>query len=492
MPEKSCREKQIHRLAPDDTRRVARRSAWLATLSFALCVAMACLSNFSSSAQNAPLDASESSRDLLYLAPSRTETRTAGDVVTTAYVGARFEYSQPDGGKWLIRPASTKIVESKEKQRVFSLDAFGAGPGGYELVGASGDDRATLALRNKGTSEALTTVTLWDRDQLVEAWLPEMRKQKRGTTADGLRQDLEVADPEVRAMTRLPGADSSVVDQPILVAVGQSTGEDELGLATIVKFDPSLKKATVYHPAGSLTCEVSTIGVSSNPQKISSAVWFGTRTVREGTMAPCGGLAKLDLETRAVAPVSGAKNPPIGSIVTLLASAGQGSMIAATDAGICKLARNNETDWECWRLVPTVKLSQTTAIANRPGDKPYGQLKAGDYEVLWANQNYLEVVTPDSYDAWLAADDFAEAAARNFDAEPYKLLNTASGGAAPIRPLAKPKGEPLEGALEYRAALEKLPTPPGTPDGWVHVRTRVGWITRQSLDVVPRLVSAQK
>jgi hypothetical protein len=453
---------------------------------------MACLSSFSSSAQDAPLDASEISRDLLYLAPSRAETRTAGDVFTTAYVGTRFEYVQPDGIKWSIGPAAAKKAESKEKQRVFPLDAFGAGPSDYELVGASDDDRATLALRKKGTSEALATVPLWDRDQLVEAWLPEMRKQKRQTTADGLRQDLEVADPAVRAVTRLPSVDKSVGGSPILIAVGQSTGEQELGLATIVKFDPQTQKGTVYHPAGSLTCEVSTIGVSSNLQKVSSTVWFGTRTVREATIAPCSGLAKLDLETRAVAPVSGAKNPPIGAIVTLLAAAGQGSMIAATDAGICKLARNSETNWECWRLVPTVTLTEVSAIANRPGDKPYGQLKVGDYEVLWANQNYLEVVTPDSYDAWLAADDFAEAAARNFDSEPYKLLNTASGGAAPIRPLAKPKGEPLEGALEYRAPLEKLPTPPGAPDGWVHVRARVGWIARKNLEVVPKLVPAQK
>src|SRR2546427_6593368 len=44
-----------------------------------------------------------------------------------------------------------------------------------------------------------------------------------------------------------------------------------------------------------------------------------------------------------------------------------------------------------------------------------------------------------------AGDDFAEAAARNFDAEPYKLLNSANGGPAPIRPLVKPGGDPLAG-----------------------------------------------
>src|ERR1700730_11671521 len=121
MPEKSCRKKQIRRLAPNATRGVARLSAWLlATLSFALCVAMAGLSSFSSSAQDAPLDASEISRDLLYLAPSRTETRTSDDIITTTYVRALFKYKQPDGVKWFIGPASTKVAQSKEKQRVFS------------------------------------------------------------------------------------------------------------------------------------------------------------------------------------------------------------------------------------------------------------------------------------------------------------------------------------------------------------------------------------
>jgi hypothetical protein len=164
----------------------------------------------------------------------------------------------------------------------------------------------------------------------------------------------------------------------------------------------------------------------------------------------------------------------------------------ATDAGICTLVKNSENDWSCRRFVPTATLHEAAQVANRPGDKPYGQLKPGDYEVLWANQNFLEVVTADSYDAWLAADDYAEAVARNFDAEPYKLLNTTSGGAAPIRPLAKPGGEPLNGALVYRAPLEKLAAAAGMPNGWAHVRARTGWIARKNLEVTPKLVAAQK
>jgi hypothetical protein len=72
------------------------------------------------------------------------------------------------------------------------------------------------------------------------------------------------------------------------------------------------------------------------------------------------------------------------------------------------------------------------------------------------------------------------------------LLNTTSGGAAPIRPLAKPGGEPLNGALVYRAPLEKLAAATGTPNGWVHVRARTGWIARKNLEVTPKLVAAQR
>ena len=50
---------------------------------------------------------------------------------------------------------------------------------------------------------------------------------------------------------------------------------------------------------------------------------------------------------------------------------------------------------------------------------------------------------------------------------------------------------PLSGALVYRAPLEKLATPPGTPAGWVKVRARTGWIAREKLDVAPKLVPAK-
>jgi hypothetical protein len=79
--------------------------AWFATV-----LAFAIMSSwvFSSIAQDAPLDSSEISRDLLYLAPSRAEKRVAGNVINTAYVGTRFEYMRSSETNWFIRAAETK------------------------------------------------------------------------------------------------------------------------------------------------------------------------------------------------------------------------------------------------------------------------------------------------------------------------------------------------------------------------------------------------
>lgn len=433
-------------------------------------------------AQGSPLDSSEISRDLLYVAPVREEARADG--ASSAYVGARFEFTLVPGQGWTVRPSASRAKEPPAKGRVFSAD-FPGDRSDYELVASSDDDRATLELRRKGTRETLGTATLWDRAQLVAAWLPELRRQKPGLSAASLRDDLEVADPEVRTTAALPAGTPSGARPAILVAVGQSSGEGELGLATIVRFVPDTRAVTVYHPAAGLTCEISALGAAAGPSAVD--VWFGSRAVREGVVSPCGGLARLDLETREAQAGPGGRNLPVGSMVTLVGGPAGGTVVA-TDAGICTLTGQAGNAWDCLRFVPTAALAGETEVANRPGDKPYGTLKPGDYEVLWANQNFLEVATRDSFDAWLAADDYAEALARNFDVEPYKLLNTSSGGPSPLRLLAKPGAEAASGVLLYRAPLEKLSAPAGTPAGWVKVRARIGWIPRGRLEVGVRLL----
>jgi hypothetical protein len=112
--------------------------------------------------------------------------------------------------------------------------------------------------------------------------------------------------------------------------------------------------------------------------------------------------------------------------------------------------------------------------------------------VRWANTAFLEVITKDSFDAWIAADDFQDAGARNFDVEPYKLLNLSSGGPGPIRLLAKPGSDTAAtSALVYRAALEQLSLSSPAPAGWVSVRAHAGWIERKNLDVLPKIVRSE-
>jgi hypothetical protein len=254
-----------------------------------------------------------------------------------------------------------------------------------------------------------------------------------------------------------------------------------VGLGTVIRFDLRAKQAKLYQPPEVATCAVTQMLTASD-----NSVWFAAQRQYEGTILPCAGVMRLDPASGEIHKIAPPGTPLVGSVVTMIGES-EGVWIG-TDSSICKASMNGP--WQCWRIVPTVALKTETPVSNRPGEKPSEKLAPGDYEVLWANMGFYEVVTKDSLDAWLAADDFAEAAARNFDAEPYKLLNTASPPTA-IRLLDKPGGDPLGGAVSYRAALEKLPTPQGTPPGWVRVRARVGWIPRGDLQVVPKLIPVE-
>lgn len=438
-----------------------------ALLSLLPCLLASLLPAFS---QRLPADATEMSRDLLYLAPDRIEFGTS-DAPETRFIGRFFTYRYVEREGWSVRrnaaPASQAEPERKAKR------SFQSAGETYTLVPDSDDDRATLTLIREGDAEPLVTAVLWNREQLAAAWLPYLQKARKGLTEASLRQELEVGDPVIH--TVVAGRN------PVWVAVGHSTGEGELGIGIVVRFDTQAKQARVLRPAGLSTCDVTHLVTYGR-----DAVLLGTRRQHEGTISPCDGLESLHVDSGQIEPITltGASAP--AGVITALGSTDR--VWVATDSVICGGAP--EGTWQCWRIAPTITLKSATPVANRPGEKSGGDLKPGDYEVLWANQNFLEVVTKDSFDAWLAADDFADAVARNFDAEPYKLLNSASGGPAPIRPLSKPDSDPLEGALVYRAPLEKLPSPPGAPTGWVRVRAHIGWIPRGNLEVLPKLVPA--
>lgn len=452
-----------------------------ATLSLLLCL-FASLVPVSS--QNPPADPLEISRDLLFLAPDRIQPWEYGSETGEArleFVSAKYLYvysggtqglpASPDGDGlgWRVSP-NEHPSSQPEPERKNKL-SFSLGGEDYTVSGASDDERATVELRRTGAAEPFASAVVWTRDRLATAWLPYLQRGHKGLTEARLRHDLEVGDPILYAIDH--SGDS------VWVAVGHSTGEGELGLGTVVRFDVKAKEAKALQPAELATCAVTQLAPNG-----ADSLLLGTRRQYEGTILPCAGLLNFHPSNGKVETIALTGTPPQGAVVTAL-----GSGWVATDQGICRIGQG--TGKPCWRIVPTVTLKSPTPVNNRPGQKPSGNLKPGDYEVLWANQNFLEVATKDSFDAWLAADDYAEAAARHFDVEPYKLLNS-SNGPAPIRPLAKPRSDPLVGALVYRALLEKLPAPEGAPLGWVRVRARVGWIPRAKLEIVPRLVAVEK
>ncbi len=424
------------------------------------------------SAQDQPSDAAEITRDLLFLAPEEMP-RVPGGAARPVALGRSFQYTFGPDGQWLIddRIGHPRRAEGPDAKR--GKVPFTWGGAQYALAGHSDDDRAMLEVLKSGEAEPLVEAFLWNRELLAAAWFPILQKQKRGMTPDRFRQDLEVADPLIYAL--------QAAGDFLWVALGHSTGEAEVGLGTIIRFDLRARQAKLYQPPELATCAVTQMLVASD-----NSVWFAAQRQYEGTILPCAGVMRLDPATGEIRKIAPAGNPQVSSVVTLIGES-EGVWIG-TDSGICKGSANGR--WQCWRIVPTVSLKTETPVSNRPGEKPSGKLSPGDYEVLWANVGFYEVATKDSLDAWLAADDFAEAAARNFDIEPYKLLNTASPPAV-IRLLDKPGGDPLGGAISYRAPLEKLPAPQGTPPGWVRVRAHIGWIPRGNVQVVPKIVPVE-
>jgi len=442
---------------------------------------LACLAPTSSlMAQEPAADAAEMSRDLLFLAPAAIETKQAPGSLSLKAESRRFSYVRPivgeaalavlGGGEWHIeRTANGPAAAGVERRKKLT---FSLGEEEYALTADSDDEKATVALRREGASEPFAEAVVWRRAELLPAWLPLMQKQGKKPAAAALQEDLEVADPVLE--------DAEGSGDSVWVALGHSKGEMELGLGTLVRFDVKEKQAQVFHPRKLATCEITQLGLGP-----AGTLFLGTRTQLEGVVSPCQGLVAYHPSSGEMEKIAGGEVTSGDTVVTALVGTQSGGW-AATDRGICSFTPRG-TD-ECWRIVPTVSLREATPVVNRPGERAASQLPPGDYEVLWANAGFLEVATKDSLDAWLAADDFAEAAARHFDAEPYKLLNTADPPGQ-IRLLAKPGGDPLGAAIVYRAPLEKRPADQGGAHaGWVLVRAHIGWIARGDLEVAPKLM----
>ena len=440
-----------------------------ASLRFILCLlCFLCISG-ALRPQQPPADAAEIARDLLYQPALRIEAGAGGIV----FRGERFTYRfEAASSQWTVLREKNSAVS--ELPRAVRTHRHEPSDTTYRFVAAESDNEGILEVRpfTDAEGEPLARVRLWTRQQLAEAWVDEQRVESPRLTEQRLREELEVAEPEVAAMVEDGGY--------LWLAIRYYAGEGFLGLGTIVRFEPKTNEARIYRSAeletSSVTHMVATAG----------KLWLGTMHEGEGLVGPTAGLVRFDQATEEFRAYRPGKSALMGSIVTAL-NADQDFLWVATDAGICRVDLAAEK-WRCWRVVPTVQLTAPVPVSNRPGGEPRGHLPARAYEVRWANAGYFEVVTPDAMEGWVDHKDFEDYAQRQFDARAYELANTYGGGAGVMRLLEEPGASPLNAAQVFRAPLERV----GEPDeeGWLQVRARVGWIRRDNLEITPQIHSA--
>lgn len=445
-------------------------------------------------AQQPPADAAEISRELLYHPARLIEFSAAGPNLQTALFRAKqFLYRfDAAAGKWEVQREKNDAAAEADAPRKRYQTRQGME---YRFAAASTEEEGILEIRRSDQTERVARIALWNRAQLATTWLALMRKDAPRLTAEALARDLEIADPQVAGV-----ADDGT---HLWLAIEQSAGEGELGIGSVVRFDPQTDEAKVYQPPELATSSVTHIAPTSR-----GALWLGAHRRHEGASEPTAGLVRFDSATGEIRSYLPGGSPLVGRIVTALA--GHGSfLLVGTDEGMCRLtlagaaaglaaqpaeSPGPRNDWTCWRIVPTVRLATPAPVSNRPGAPPRGRLAADSYEVRWANAAFLEVVTPDAIEGWVAADDLEDYTRRRFESDTYELGNPSAGGAAAMRLLDKPGGDPLAAAQVYRAPLERVgsltppaakPAPSAVEGGWQRVRARVGWISRGNLEVTP-------
>lgn len=411
-----------------------------------------------------PADAAEISRDLLFQ-PALSAEDAEGKLLFRA---PRFTYRfDPARESWEVRPeASARVPEILRTVIVHRHAASGTE---FRFKGGATEDEGILEIYRAAEVDPAERLTLWNRQRLARGWIARLEADAPGLTEHQLAEQLEVAEPEVAGVVE--------DDSYLWLAIRYYAGEGVLGTGTVVRVEVETGKAETYQPPELATSSVTQIVAAGD------AFWLGTLHQGEGTLSPGAGLMRFDPAKGEVRSLVKPPSPMASSIVTALA-AQRDTLWAATDGALCRIALPAE-DAKCWVIVPSVRLDHAVPVADRPGGPPRGRLPAGLYEVRWANAAFLEVVTPDAMEGWLAADDFEEYTRRDFDLRPYELGNTYGGGAGVMRLLGEPGSDPLAAAQAYRVALEPLDPP--SEQGWQRVRAPVGWIRRAGQAVVPVL-----
>lgn len=413
-------------------------------------------------AQQPPADPAEISAALLYHPARQIEITSEG----VTFRAAKFAYTANLAwDKWTTKKESNPLPPGP----LPTLQAYTSTRLGTEFhfAGKSTDDEGLLEIRKGGEDGPVARIALWNRKQLAHAWLAFMRQDSPGLTVDVLAADLEVADPVVAGV-----ADDGKM---LWLAIRYPTGEGSLGVGTLVRYDLQTEATETLQPAALATSSITHIAAAAG------TLWLGTARQGEGAIHATNGFVRFDPASGEVRELLLQTRQRPGRIVTALA-AQENRLWLATDAGLCRMELTAET-LSCAPIVPVVKLAAPAPVSARPGGPVRGRLAPDTYEVLWANANFLEVETPDTIEGWVAVDDLQENEKRNFDRDPYELGNGGSSAIAPVRLLNQPGGDPLVGALIYRARLERVGSP--NAEGWQRVRAKIGWISRTGLEVMP-------
>ncbi len=411
-------------------------------------------------------DAAELSAQWLYHPAREIEFRDA-----VLFRAERFSYRwDRQSQQWQVqaednseRLPADSAIEEYESERQEAL---------FQFFGEADEERATLDVHRsfaQGGFEVLARLRLWDRGRLAEAWLEYFREDAPDLTLDQLAEDLVVARPEVAAVLE---------DGPNLwLGIRYDTNQGALGLGTVVRLDAATGQVTLFQPEALLTSSVTHLA------RFDGRLWIGARRFGDGEVEPTVGLAELDPQSgRLLSHRSGKPTGFLGHVVTAMAAENE-ALWVGTDEGICRLAKSKV--WSCWRMVPTVTLESAVAASNFPRGPAVRQLAPGQYEVRWATEDSLEVVTPDAVEGWARTDEVAEFEQRNFYEAAFELANTSAGGAGILHLLPTLAASPLESTQVVRIPVERVGPPES--DGWQRCRARVAWIPSAGRSVVPQL-----
>jgi hypothetical protein len=383
-----------------------------------------------------------------------------GDILEFRAQQFIFEYLRRDGS-WRVRPAQNDVRPSPP--RCFPPTKFQAGDLTVAACSDYSHDRAILELRRGSCDgEVLGRYFLWTREEGAKAQVSDPKDVPE------VLEYAEAAEPCVSGTTSLQGQ--------LWLAIAHYGGEGSVGVGMLVRLKTAGFAAQFLRPR-------ELVDSSLGPMVAAGGrLWIGTYYCGEGGEYPTHGLVAYVPSSGAVRSYLPANSPIIGRLVLALAAEGE-RLWVATENGICSVVLPEER-WTCWRIVPTVEVTESTPVSSVPAGPPRGTLRAGEYQVLWLKGDWLEVLTPDAVAGWTRPGSIRVGQPPPDDT--HELLFNGD----PLPPCDFLQGEPQEGARVVAESCRGFvePSSVAAQNGWAKVWARIGWIKKANLSIVPRLV----